>query len=346
MKGQAAILTALEQPLVIGEVEVPSGLGFGQVLVRVKYSGICGSQLGEIDGVKGPDRYLPHLLGHEGSGEVLKIGPGVTCVAVGDHVVMHWRKGLGIEAEPPSYRWRGQAVNAGFVTTFNQYAVVSENRLTAIPQAIDGKIAALMGCAVTTGLGTICNIAELKIGQSIAVMGAGGIGLNMIQGAALTSAHPIIGVDLYENRLRLATKFGATHVINSGEKDVETEVRAIAGEGGVDVCIDNTGAPSVINMAYRITRPQGKTVLVGVPNFKDNISIHSLPLHFGKTLTGSHGGDTQPTFDIPRYLKLFQAGKLKLSELVTDVFDLGEINHAIDRMRDGRLAGRCIIDLS
>jgi S-(hydroxymethyl)glutathione dehydrogenase/alcohol dehydrogenase len=259
---------------------------------------------------------------------------------------MHWRKGLGIEAEPPSYRWRGQAVNAGFVTTFNQYAVVSENRLTAIPQAIDGKVAALMGCAVTTGLGTICNNAELKIGQSLAVMGAGGIGLNMIQGAALTSAHPIIGVDLYENRLRLATKFGATHVINSSEKDVETEVRAIAGEGGVDVCIDNTGAPSVINMAYRLTRPQGKTVLVGVPNFKDNISIHSLPLHFGKTLTGSHGGDTQPTFDIPRYLKLFQAGKLKLSELVTDVFGLGEINHAIARMRDGRLAGRCIIDLS
>src|SRR6266481_3238372 len=132
MKTSAAILVKQRQPLVVDEVEVPS-LSIGQVLVELKTSRICGSQIGEIDGVKGPDRYLPHLLGHEGGGTVLEIGPEVRHVKVGDRVVLHWRPGRGSEGRPPVYDWNGKKANGGNITTFNRYAVVSENRLTAVP---------------------------------------------------------------------------------------------------------------------------------------------------------------------------------------------------------------------
>ena len=203
MKSRAAILVELKQPLVVDEIELPT-LGVGQVLVKVLCSGICGSQLGEIDGAKGPDRFLPHLLGHEGGGIVLETGPGVKAVRQDDRVVLHWRKGVGIEADPPKYRWDGKTVNAGWVTTFNEYAVVSENRLTAVPADVDPEIAALMGCAVTTGLGVIVNNAKLSLGESIVVLGTGGVGLNVVQGAALTSAHPIVAVDLVGHHVQHA----------------------------------------------------------------------------------------------------------------------------------------------
>ena len=122
---KAAILVEQNKPLVIDDIELPSNLNFGQVLVKIHYSGICGSQLGEIDGVKGRDRYLPHLLGHEGSGTVLKIGPGVKQIKPQNKVILHWRKNLGIESELPLYKWKNQKLNAGWVTTFNEYAIVS-----------------------------------------------------------------------------------------------------------------------------------------------------------------------------------------------------------------------------
>jgi len=342
---QAAILVAQRQPLVIDEIELPDELSYGQVLVEVLYSGVCGSQLGEIDGVKGEDKYLPHLLGHEGAGQVLAIGPGVKTVRPGERVVLHWMKGLGIEAEPPTYRWQGRRLNAGWVTTFNRHAVVSENRVTAVPANTDLEIAALMGCAVTTGLGVVKNNARLTAGESIAIFGAGGVGLNVVQGAALASAWPIIAVDLFDTKLQLAARLGATHTINAKTADVREEIRRIVGAAGVDVAVDNTGDPRVIEMAYELTVRQGRTVLVGVPKAGSNIAIHSLPLHFGKSLSGSHGGESLPEADIPRYLRLVDAGKLVLDQLVTDRFGLDDINDAIAAMREGRIAGRCMIEL-
>ena len=190
MTARAAILETLNQPLVIGEIEIPP-LDVGQVLVQVGVSGICGAQLNEIQGVKGEDKFLPHLLGHEGGGVVLDVGPGVTQVKKGDHVVMHWRKGAGIQSKTAKYRWNSHVVNAGWVTTFNERAIISENRLTPIPKDVPFDIAALMGCAVTTALGLINNLAQLKIGQSIAVLGCGGVGLNVVLGAAMVAADQI-----------------------------------------------------------------------------------------------------------------------------------------------------------
>ena len=344
MKTPAAILAELKQPLIIDEVEVPA-LQIGQVLVKVACSGICGSQLGEIDGVKGPDKYLPHLLGHEGGGAVVETGPGVTHVRKDDRVVLHWRKGAGIESSPPQYRWRGQTLNAGWVTTFNEYAVVSENRLTVVPPDLDPEIAALMGCAVTTGLGVVVNNARLALGESIVVMGAGGVGLTVIQGAAMTSAHPIVAVDIHANRLALARRLGATHAIQSQGPDFAGQIRAVIGREGADVVVETTGLTSLIETAYELAGPKGRVILVGVPRKGQNVSLHSLPLHFGKRLTGSHGGESDPAADVPRYTRLYRAGKLRLDLLITDRFKLPDINTALQRMREGLAAGRCLINM-
>ena len=342
---QAAILAELRQPLVVDEVELPGALEVGQVLVKVDCSGICGSQLGEIDGVKGEDKYLPHLLGHEGAGTVIASGPGVRHVRTGDKVVLHWRKGAGIEAAPAKYRWRGKSLNAGWVTTFSEFAVVSENRLTTIPADSDMEVASLFGCAVTTGFGVVTNNARLTIGESVVVFGAGGIGLNIVQAAALCGAHPVIAVDLHDNRLALARMMGATHTVNAASEDAATRIREIAG-GSVDVFVDNTGQPALIQLGYQLTGPQGRVTLVGVPRKGNDISIYSLPLHFGKVLSGSHGGEAVPERDIPRYHALFRAGRIKLRELITDRYTLADVNEAIQGMRDGRVAGRCLIRMS
>lgn len=343
---KAAILVEQRKPLIVTEVELPQQLEPGQVLVRLEYSGICGSQLGEIDGVKGPDKYLPHLLGHEGSGTVVSLGPGVRTVKEDDAVVLHWRKGSGIESDPPVYRSDLGPVNAGLVTTFNEYAVVSENRLTRIPQEFDRAVATLFGCAVTTGFGVVQNDAKLKIGESVVVYGSGGVGLSIVQASALVSAYPIIAVDLQDNRLELAKDLGATHTINGNSENVSDQIQQILGSYDLDVFIDNTGNTSVIETGYALTGASGRTILVGVPKSSDNISIHSLPLHFGKILTGSHGGGASPESDIPRYTNLYSEGKLRLKHLISNTYPLNSINDAIADMRSGSVTGRVLVRLS
>lgn len=343
---KAAVLAELRAPLVIAELTMPDALAVGQVLVKIHYSGICGSQLGEIDGAKGEDKFLPHLLGHEASGTVLGTGPGVKHVTVDDKVVLHWRKGLGIESETPRFTWQGRKVNAGWITTLNEYAIVSENRVTPIPADSDLEVAALFGCAVTTGFGVVENNARVRFGESVVVFGAGGIGLNIVQAAALVSAYPIVAVDLHDNKLELAKQMGATHVINSSNGDPRMAILDIIGVAGADVFIDNTGQPAIIELGYQITKPQGRVTLVGVPRKGNNINIFSLPLHFGKHISGSHGGESIPQSDIPRYQRLYRAGRIHLRELITARYPLENINQAIGDMRSGLIAGRCLVQMS
>ena len=344
-KMKAAILVSLRTPLEVAELDLPEELLFGQVLVRVHYSGICGAQINEIEGAKGPDKFLPHLLGHEGSGTVVAVGRGVKRVKPDDRVVMHWRQADGIQAEVPAYSWNGRKVNAGWVTTFNNYAIISENRLTPIPHNFDLKLAPLFGCSVTTAMGVVNNDAHVKIGQSVVVFGVGGVGLNIAQAAAMVSAHPIVGIDVVDSKLDMAKRFGTTHGINSAKAgDFTAEIRKIVGDKGADVVVDTTGNARVIEQAYELTHADGKTILVGVPKKGDNISIYSLPLHFKKVLTGSHGGGAEPHVDIPRYIRLMQAGKFNLAGLVTHEFNLDQINEAIAVMRSGK-AGRVLVTM-
>ncbi|MBI4066764.1 zinc-binding dehydrogenase [Candidatus Gottesmanbacteria bacterium] len=344
-KTKAAILVEQRKPLAVDEILLPEKLSFGQVLVKVHYTTICGAQINEIDGAKGPDKFLPHLLGHEASGQVMDIGPEVKNVKKGNFVVLHWRGGAGIEATTAKYLWGKRIVNAGWVTTFQNYTVVSENRVTAIAKEFPLKLAPLLGCAVTTAMGVVNNDAQIKVGQSVVVIGAGGVGLNIIQAASMVSAYPIVAIDILDNKLKMAKKFGADFVFNSKKiKDIGYKIKEIVGEGGADVMIDTTGNPRVIEWAYEMTHPDGKTILVGVPPKNDKVSIYTLPLHFKKILHGSHGGSSQPHVDIPRLVRLYKAGELKLDGIITHEFRLKDINKAIDLVRSGR-AGRVVIKL-
>ena len=345
-KTLAAILVEQKKDLVIAEIDLPSALDIGQVLVQFHYSGICGSQLGEIDGVKGPDKWLPHLLGHEASGEVLAIGPGVKHINPGQTVVAHWRPGKGIEANTPKYNWNGQIVNAGWITTFNKYAVISENRLTPISAQADLRTAALYGCAVSTGLGTVENKARVRLGDTVVVFGAGGIGLNLIQGALLAGAAQIIAVDLYENRLALAKQLGATDVINGSHEDAFKGIASALNGVAPDIFIDNTGKPEVIAKGYQAIKPTGQVVLVGVPKKGAEANIYTLDLHFGKSITGTTGGEALPHIDIPRYMRFFERRRISLAPLITEVAPLQKVNQLIEGMRCGRTAGRCLIDFT
>ena len=340
---KCAILVKSRRPLIVDDVKIDQKLKFGQVLVKIKYSGICGSQLNEIDATKGPDKYLPHLLGHEGSGIIENIGEGVTRVKKGDHVVMHWRKSSGIEAEAAKYSWKGKVLNSGKVTTFSEKAIVSENRLTVIPKNFDLRIAPLFGCSILTAFGVVNNDANIKIGQSVVIFGTGGVGLNIAQGAKMVSASPIIGIDLNKKKLLLGKKFGLTHGPLSTTKNLKKKILKILGnKNGADVVVDTTGISKIIEKSYELTNEDGKTILVGVP--KNKISIYSLPLHFKKILKGSHGGSSVPDIDIPRYIKLNREKKLDLKNLITHQFKLKDINKAVALLRSGN-CGRIIIKM-
>jgi len=344
-KTTAAILVEQKKPLVVAEISLPAELSFGQVLVKILYSGICGAQLNEIAGAKGPDKFLPHLLGHEAVAEVLEIGPGVKTVQVGQRVCLHWRPGTGLQAEPPKYDWSGQVVNAGWVTTFCRHAIISENRMTPVAEGFDPKLVPLLGCAVTTAMGVINNDAQVKIGQSVVVFGVGGVGLNIVQFAALVAANPVIGVDINDEKKDMALRFGATHAFNSKKvADIAEEIRKVVGPGGADVVVDTTGNARIIELCYELTHADGRTILVGVPSKGDKVSIYTLPLHFKKILKGSEGGSCQPALDIPRIINLVQKGRVSLDGLVTHEFALEDINQALDLVRTGQ-AGRVLIKM-
>ncbi len=345
MKFKAAVLVESGKPLAIEEIESPP-LRFGQVLVRIICSGVCGAQINEIDAVKGQDKFLPHLLGHEAAATVLETGEGVTRVAPGDRVVCHWRKADGIQAPTAAYSSpRLGRINAGWVTTFSEASVVSENRLTKIPADFDPETGALFGCAVTTAMGVLNNDARLGIGESIVVFGAGGVGLSIVQFAAMIAAHPVVAVDLHDHKLELARELGATHTLNAKTTDVENQIRRIAGES--DVAIETTGVADVIELAYRVTGPKGRVILVGVPDKgARHPSFYTLPLHFQKVLTGSEGGGCKPDVDIPKLVRLCQSGKLSFKDLANQRYPLERINDAIDDLRHGRVAGRCIVTMS
>src|ERR1700730_8746596 len=341
MTAKAAILAQSREPIVVDEIALPETLGVGQVLVKVLYSTICGAQLNEIAAAKGPDKFLPHLLGHEASARVVEIGLGVTTVKPGDTVVLHWRPSQGIQCQPPAYQWRGNKLNTGWVTTINDYAVVSENRMTVIPPDYNLRDAPLWGCAVTTAAGVINNDANVKIGESVVIFGVGGVGLNVVQFAVLAGANPILAVDLFHPKHDMTKSRGATHCLTGNAiSELDAEIRKIVGAKGPDKVIETTGAKSVIELAYNLTHADGTCVLVGVPSEK--VSIYTLPIHFNKVLTGSHGGDARPHIDIPRLITLARAGRFSLDGIITHEFPLDKINDALDVVRSGA-AGRVLL---
>lgn len=340
---KAAVLVKSRAPLEMLDLEFPENLLPGQVLIKVLYSGTCASQLHEIEARKGVDPYLPHMLGHEAVGEVVLCGPGVKTKQPGDVVVAHWRKSIGYEAEPAKFGSAIGLVNAGPVATFSEFAVVSENRLTSLPEAFPVESAPLLGCALTTGFGTVVREARVSPAQSSVVVGFGGVGISILKALQLISSYPIIVVDVSEEKLTLAKNLGADSVILSdGDAGtLESKVRAILPDGA-DFVFEVTGNRIAIEEAYLATAATGCTVLVGVPSAEDPASFATLPLHLGKTLLGSHGGASIPGVDIPRIATLVARGKLSVDDFPTVQYSLSDVNSALDALRSGIL-GRVIL---
>lgn len=344
---RAAILERSGEPLVAGMIKPVDSLKAGQVAIRVRYSGICGAQINEIEAAKGPDKFLPHLLGHEGLGEVVGIGPLVKSVAVGDTVVLHWMPGAGIQSDPATYEWEGRRLNAGWVTTLSEYTIVSENRVTRFESSLDPRYAPLLGCAATTAAGVIGRDAQLRLGESVVVLGTGGVGLLVVEAARASGGHPIVGVDLVEERLNHALLMGAAVALNTAAIGEGLERAILDALGGMapDVVIETTGATAMIELGYRLVGGGGRCVLVGVPRHDQPAAIDTLPLHFDAVLTGSKGGATRPEVDIPRLARLAVVGLFRLQDLPLTMLSLDQVNDGIDAVRQG-LPGRVVIDMT
>lgn len=337
----AAVLVNTQEKLRIEELSLPVALQAGQVLVKLISAGICGAQINEIEGVKGEDVYLPHLLGHEGYAEVLEVGPGVSQVKVGQKVIMHWRKSQGIQAATAEYNSGVNKVNAGWVTTFNSYSVVSENRLTSIQDtSVDRRILPLLGCALTTAFGVVERDAKLTYGDSVIVYGCGGVGLLIIKLAKLKGVKSVTAIDIDKSKLDLAHKLGADNLIQFTKlQETKDEIAKFTQNS---IAIETTGTGVGIEICFDAISQDGKVVIVGVPHHLTEIRIPALALHFGKTFLGSKGGQTAPEKDIPLILGMIESGQLDLSDYPIESGNLQDVNELIEKMKNGS-PGRKVI---
>lgn len=342
---KAAVLHQLAAPLrIAGDVICPE-LQRGQVLVKLAYSGVCQSQLMEVRGKRGADPYLPHLLGHEGTGRVVQIGDGVTKVTAGDAVILGWIKGAGLEGGPVRYSCGPDVVNAGAVTTFNEYAVVSENRITKLPAGVPMDVGVLFGCAIPTGAGIIMNQVRPAAGSTIAIFGLGGIGLSALMATQLFGCSTVIAVDVSEQKLSLARDFGATHTINAQERNPVDEIRKLTAGNGVDNSVDASGLVSGIETAFEaVRRGGGVCTFASHPAKDERICLDPYELICGKQIRGSWGGGSNPDIDIPRLAGLYLEGHLPLEKLITQRYPLDNINTALDDL-EARRVGRPLIEM-
>lgn len=356
---RAAVLTETGAPLTIASVALEPPKAF-EVLVEIKASGVCHSDLLIRDN---PGTPKPAVLGHEGSGIVVEVGSAVTSVAPGDPVALNWNPYCGkclyctnaqvflceevddaLKAGTLSDRTSRLSLDgapihhATLLSTFSEFAVVHEKSCVKLPEGMPLVPAALLGCAVPTGVGAAVHSAGIRPGARVAVFGCGGVGINAIQGARLAGASRIIAFDLKDSNLALARKFGATDAVNVGREDAVDYARAATGGKGVDAAIDTTGAVKATWAAFEATRNGGTIVVVG--RYTDEaVAVNARMFHRkGKILRGSLYGDTNPLVDIPRLAELYLGGKLLLDELVVDTIALDEVNAALDAFHDTETA--------
>ena len=345
---KAAILRKIGQPLSLEKISLPKELLRGQVLVKLIYSGICGAQLNEISGAKGKDNYLPHLLGHEGFCEVIGIGPDVSSIGIGDKAVMHWRPNVGIQSEVPRYSIGNENINAGWVTTFNEHAIVSENRLTKLKDdAIFSKeIIPLLGCALTTAFGVVMRETNVQSHDNVVIFGAGGVGLSIISLLVSMGVKNICIVDINSKKIEIARKLGANLSFDSSKFDSADELKKnILTEFNqkINFVYETSGNSAAINMAYELGSSISTILLIGVPFHDQKISINTLKLHFGMKFFGTEGGKSIPSEDIPKIISLMKENKLNLQSFPLNLYPFNDINRAIDDLKNG-IPGRFILE--
>lgn len=345
MKIRAAILEQLGAPLVFTEhLETPP-LKPGQVLVALAYSGVCHSQLMEVSGQRGEDRFLPHLLGHEASGKVLEVGENVSKVAIGDHVVLGWIKGHGLDAGGAQYKWGDKIVNAGGVTTFQSHAVVSENRLVKLEKKFPLQVAVLFGCAIPTGAGIVMNSMPAKSDSTILIWGLGGIGLSALLATRLSSFSKIIVVDVETSKLELAKTLGATHLINATTTDPLAEILKITDKRGVDYAVEAAGLSSTIEKSFdAVKKGGGLCVFASHPKFGDKIKLDPFDLISGKRIQGTWGGECFPDRDVPKFVELYRSGQWPIDLFFGKKYKLEQVNEAMKDLADRKVT-RALLEI-
>lgn len=333
---RAAILNELGAPLVVKDIELPELLA-GQVLVKVLFSGVCRSQVMEVRGGRGNDPWLPHLLGHEGSGIVVAIGEGVTKVKAGDEVILGWVKGEGLDAPGAKYKCGDQIINSGRVTTFSNYSIISESRAVKKPPGLPFDTAILFGCALPTGAGMVLNELKPSSDSSVVVLGLGGIGLSALIALKAIGVKMIIAIDISEEKLELAKQLGATHVFNSASEGFCQAVLELT-KHGADMCVESGGQVSTIELGFSLIRKGGgKLLFASHPSEGEMIRLAPHELISGKQIAGSWGGATSPDRDIPRMFELFQGANIPLESLLTKRYSLDQINEAVDDLEAGQV---------
>ena len=348
MKSKAAIQTGPEEPLTLAEIEIPNPTD-DQVLVKLFSSGICHSQLHQMDN---PGLARPLLLGHEGTGVVTGIGDKVSHVKEGDHVIVTWVPRTPVAGRPAvphsGITYQGVPVN-GNVYTWGEDVLVRSNYVVSISKDHPKDISCIVGCAVLTGAGAVLHTARVRPGQSVAVFGCGGIGLCSIRMAAILEAYPIIAVDLQDDKLQLAREFGATHIINSSKMDPIEAIQEIT-RGGVDYAFDAIGVPATNEQILPSTKAGGPgadnhggtAVLIGLPG--GDVTINTRLFVTGQRRYIGSLGATYPDKDFPMFLQWYEEGKFPLDRLITKRYNLNDINEACDSLKAGDILGRSIIE--
>lgn len=365
MKTRAAVLREMgaqrpfkdSRPLKIEEVELDAP-GHGEILVRVRAAGLCHSDLSVIDGNR--PRPLPMALGHEAAGEVVEVGAGVADLELGDHVVFSFVPScgtcdycLGGRAAlcAPGAKANNDGVLLGGdrrlhqgdatinhhlgVSGFAEHAVTSRRSAVKIPKDLPFEIAAVFGCAVLTGMGAVVHTAGLRAGQSVLVVGLGGVGLSAVLGAVAAGARQVIAADIAEDKLELAKSMGATHVVNSKDADAVQQVKDISG-GGVDIAAEFAGVGPALEFAFAATGKGGSTVTAGLPHPDTRLAVSPVQMVAEeRRFLGSYLGGHVPALDIPEYIALYQAGRLPVDKLLTHRMKLEDINEGFDRLADG-----------
>lgn len=368
MKTRAAVVYEHDAPIVIDSLTLDDPKE-NEVLLRMGASGVCHSDLSVVNGTI---FYNPPVaLGHEGAGVVERIGANVSYVKPGDHVILSFvtycescvmcemgrvclcqgisaRKGFLLDDTCRLHNARGLDIpQMSRIATMSELAVVPEQALIKIDPGYPLDRAALVGCGVTTGVGAVLRTANVEPGSTVAVIGAGGVGLNTVQGAVLADAERIIAVDLMENKLAFARQFGATDTVNASEVDPVEAVRELTDGLGVDYAFEAIGSSVTIRQAFDMARAGGTAVAIGLARSGDTVPVPPQTLIWSeKSLIGSYYGSSRPRIDMPEYLRLYDDGKLKLDELITQTYPLDKVNEAFADMEAGKNArGMLLFDM-
>lgn len=364
MKTRAAVLTEVNKPLQIMELEQEAPRA-GEVRVKVRAAGICMSDYHIMIGDW--PLPLPMVLGHEAAGEVVETGPGVTNVKPGDHVIFSFRsncghcpycaKGrtvlcIGFNDTPrwgmhdgtARVRLNGEPVNVmARIGTFTEYSVCPSDQVVKVREDLPWTHAAIIGCSVATGVGAAVRHAKVEAGSSVLVVGCGGVGLNVIQGARLAGARTIIACDLLDNKLQMATHFGATHIVNGKREDVIKTVKEITGLG-VDYAFDAIGTEPTVLQIVDCLAPAGHAVIVGIPAFSTRAPIAPHLMVYGEqTLSGTYYGSVRPAVDFGILADLAMEKRLNLDDLISRTYTFDEINEGFAIMAKGQVARGVIL---